>query len=155
MSMFTPMQLLRLRNLFPPQSQEDDESQYDVNKYYNPSNTAMNALVGSIQDIPRREQYQPSKMRKLGSVIGGLGSGVSTEFGDFGPMGIRTNPKAAFEMSEAIADKPFHEAVEDWSTKIKPLEVAAQREEFGNRNARMFAEQTVQRNINRSREKRL
>src|SRR5215471_5669043 len=166
-SYFDPIDMLRMSNLFPPpqkkkkpgeegyQYEEEDPSQFDVANYYTPSNIAMQSYVDAANAIPARADYRPSKWRQFGAAMAGLGAGVGTEFGRFGPEGIKTDPKQAFALSSAIADKPFSEAVEDWQNKLKPLQAAAVQEEARNRNERIMAEQTVQRNINAARERRL
>lgn len=161
-SYFSPMQMLRMQNLLgglggmkPP-----DEPEYSVSdrlsQLYNPSTHAMDAYLGAAQNMPQRDNYQPSRMRKIGAVIAGIGAGSGPAAVVGGsPIGFRGDPKSAYQVSSSIADAPFQEATEDWARNLHPLQAAAQQEEMRNRNDRTFAEQTIQRDINSMRERRL
>lgn len=98
---------------------------YDVNKrmseLYKPSNMAEERMNAMIDAFPTREK--PSALRKIAAAVVGGWQGM--------------------DKGKAVLDAPFNKAMEDWKTKIGPVERAAQIENSGNANDRQLAYQTI------------
>jgi hypothetical protein len=169
MSLFTPMQhimqQLRMQSILnplsgpqqPPQEEDDYDVASRIGQLYQPEDKAINAYLSTAQQLPNRADYQPSRLRRIGALIAGIGAGSGTASRDAGgtPIGYRGDPVSAYKTAKGITDEPYGEAVEDWARKLEPLKAAAIQEEQRNRNERIFGEQTIQREINANRERRL
>lgn len=109
-------------------TQTSDDSTTDIGarmgQLYTPHTAAMDRMSQMIDQYPKREDYKPSVMRRIGAAL--------TMFGRGGP-----------NMAEQVMDKPFSEALTDWQNRMKPMETAAGIERYQNTNERMAAYQTV------------
>lgn len=141
---------------FMQKPQEDNIFQ-QIMKNYQPREDAMNAYVQQLQNAPRRENYQPSRMRNIASILAGLGAGGPTGITEGQVVGYHANPEAAFNVSRAIRDEPYNRALGDWETRNKPLLGAAQQEQARNVNERqlMLGELTRVQNEQRIRDAEL
>src|SRR6185437_9085456 len=118
-----------------------------LNNLYSPHTEATQAYLKAAQSLPDVNNYQPSRMRKIGAFIAGLGAGVGPAGQSGGQMiGIRTNPQAEMETSQAAALQPYDTQLTNAEQKLKPLQAAAQLEAEQNNQARMaavFGERTI------------
>jgi hypothetical protein len=106
---------------------------------YQPERQASDMFMKHIQEMPQRQQYPPSGLRQVGSVIAGLGAGVRP-LGIAGgsPIGFQGSPKEAMEVSNAYRDLPLNRARSDWEVVNKPLEMAATNEKNYNLGQRQL-----------------
>src|SRR5579859_8184246 len=82
---------------------------------YQPQNTAQSAYTSQLANIPQRQDFQPSRLRQIGAVLAGLGSGVGPlGIAHGSPIGIRTNPQEAMQVSSNVANQPYNQALQDW-----------------------------------------
>lgn len=65
-----------------------------------------------LTKAPVREQYQPSKLRRIGAAIAGGLTGLS-------------DPRAGIAVARQTVDAPYRDAVEDWQMKGAGLRAAA------------------------------
>lgn len=72
--------------------------------------SALDDFREHIQSMPSRDDYRPSKMRILGGV--GLAAG----------MGMHGNIAGGLKTGEEFLNKPYADAISDWTTKGKGLE---------------------------------
>jgi hypothetical protein len=59
-----------------------------------------------IEETPRREDFQPNKMTRLGAILGGVSAGWK-------------NPAAGVELAQSTLDRPFNEAQAEYDRKLK------------------------------------
>lgn len=128
---FNPLAMIRMQNLFAPPQQEDDIPNIDT--LYHPSTRFSDMYAQSLGQMPNREDYQPSGLRKIGAVLAGIAS---------------NNPA---QTSNQLASLPFTTAMSDWGQKTKNLEQAAELENRKNVNERTLALGTIQRAIQEKR----
>lgn len=141
--------LLRLQNLFSglanlnpndalqgqqgfmpsaPPIQPEYDAGARMNQLYQPEHQIQDMFTGLLNQYPTGDH--PSNLRKIGSVLAGLGA---------------EDPMAA---SYRFAHGPYLQQVQDWQTRIKPTMEGANLERQSNVNNRMLAEQTVSREQN-------
>jgi hypothetical protein len=67
-------------------------------------------LKGLLRNPPSKDEYQPSKTRRVaGGIIGGL-------------TGAAYGPEVGAKVSSGIVDKPYTEAYQDWATRTGALD---------------------------------
>lgn len=86
---------------------------------FKPETRMGEAFTQGVGQMPLRENFKPSGMRKLAGVVAGLGAG---------------SPASAYQTSSGIMDAPFIDASSDWATKQDLLTKAATIEDAQNRN---------------------
>lgn len=119
---------LRMQNIFAPDQLVGANQPTMVttpgptNQYqYTPEHTATDRLTQLLGNMPQREAYHPSLMRRIVASLGGLGRG---------PQG-----------AEYIMDQPYNEAMQDWQNRYQPAYQAANLERYANANERQLAYQ--------------
>lgn len=124
-----------------PAVAEDPSSGYDVgqrmSELYTPEHAATDRFNEMIGDYPKRTDYHPSMLRKIGASLTALGG----QFG--GPKGrFAWNPNA-MAFGEQVLNRPYNEKITDWKNQIGPAQTAANMERAQNINERTLAYQTV------------
>jgi len=95
-----------------------------MQQMYQPQTTATDRFNELMQQYPKREDYRPGGWRKVAAALAMFGRG--------GP-----------QLAQQVVDKPFQDALSDWSNQVKPAAEAANFERYQNSNSRMMAFQTV------------
>lgn len=90
-------------NQFPVQSPRPVAVPPELPQVENPYLEQYSQHLGTM---PSREQYQPSKWRRLGAILAGTAT---------------LDPGRAFELSQRVVEAPYSNALEDWSNKGKAL----------------------------------
>jgi len=101
---------------------------------------ASDAFMNLLQQFPQRTE--PGRMRNILGLLGGLGAGVSA-----GPGGLdfrAGNPQEIMQAQDLIRYRPFYNQLQDWETKVQPLERAMQVERYSNANQRMLLNNLLQ-----------
>lgn len=127
-----PIELLtRLRALRPQREQREPvmippveqlSQEYDSQFEDGP---ALSSYRQHIQSMPEYEDYKPSFGRKL--VAGLVGAGLGAK-----------SPAAGINFANDITQRPYHEAVQQWESRIRPMQEAAGLEELGQRTKRKY-----------------
>lgn len=92
-------------------------------KYFRAMQETMNnrpargAYLAAMADAPDPSQYQPSKWRRLAAAVAG------------GAMGATGQAGQGIEAAETINRAPYAGAMEQWQSRLKPAQAAAQVEE--------------------------
>lgn len=121
----------------------------DMASMFNPHYEAEKAYSDLASRYPKREDYKPSVLRRIGGALmafsGGMAPGRGLDF-------YHANPNA-IQGGISFMDKPFTDAQEDWAKQIGPAQQAATFERYQNANERQAAYQTAQSKINEQRER--
>jgi hypothetical protein len=112
-----------------PQQPNDEEAFVNqrLASLYNPQNEMQDRLSELMGQIPERND--PSTMRKIFAAISGMGAED--------PLGA----------AERFAYAPYYREMEDFQKQFEPISRAADLERQGNVNQRIFAEQSIQREL--------
>jgi hypothetical protein len=111
-----------------------------------PDTTFRDRLMQVLGEMPLRENYQPTGMDKLRSALLTVGSGGPAGMWGGIPVGYKANPNA-LGIQQALLDQPYDRAVDDFNTKLKPIEVGANLESEANKEKRLFEYQSEGRKI--------
>lgn len=90
----------------------------DFSRFYDEEGPAIGKYKSYLDRAPRPESYAPSKWRRLGAILSGIGAG-----GDKG-----------YETARSIIRDPYETAYEDWERSGRGLKEAATMEEATARN---------------------
>src|SRR6185312_13268826 len=126
----------------PDPSSESDlnpELASNLTSLYKPSSTAANAYEGAAASMPQLSSFIPSRLRKVGAFLAGLGSGHPAGMWGGQPVGYVGNPDAAMKTSQDALLAPYDTAVMAKENELKPLQAAANMEMEQNNQARMSA----------------
>lgn len=118
------------------------------------SSPAFDLLLDRIVNAPKREDYKPSILRKIGASIATVGSGRPSAVVGGQPVGYESNPNAA-KIADSLVNKPYYDAMGDFESKLKPLEVAANTERMNNTQLRIAKGQERTSELAATREERL
>lgn len=80
----------------------------------NLSYPAQEAFSKYVTEQPNRDQYQPSKLRRILAGAGGFSAGW------------QQGPQAGIGLAQGIIDTPYHQALENWKLGLAPRQHAAQ-----------------------------
>ena len=116
------------------QQQEDEEDWIGrrIAELYQPQNTMQQIVQQMFANMPQRTE--PGRWRKIGAAIAGMGT---------------ENP---YESAQTMAYGPYNMQMKDWEARLDPAMKGAQLEAGYNQNARIMAEQTLQRELQRRRD---
>lgn len=110
-----------------------------MTQMYQPETAASDRLNTMISSYPKREDNQPSMLRRIGGALMAVGGSLPQGRG----MGFyHANPQA-IEEGQAFMNKPFENKLEDWKNQIQPAESAATLERYRNVNERTMAYQSA------------
>lgn len=109
---------------------------------YEPRSQALDAYAAALGEMPDKDNYKPSVLRKIGAAVVGFGSG--RPIGMYGgvPVGWAGSPHSA-EISQQFLDKPYIEDLSQWKLKTGGLKEAADLESSRNTNERIAANQAA------------
>lgn len=79
---------------------------------YNEDSPAVTRLSGYLDEQPDRDDFIPSKKRKVGSILAGFLTGM-------------VNPAAGAAVTRGVLDKPYEDQLESWERKGAPIKAAA------------------------------
>lgn len=103
-----------------------------MRELYSPETMATDRFNSLIGQMPRLQDYRPTK-------LGALGGGLMSLASSFGPKGdITFNPEGV-EAGMNFMNRPFNERFADWKNQMGPAGQAAQFERYQNANERMGA----------------
>lgn len=103
------------------QPQDNETNLFRLFNRFTPKNDAMSAYQQHLDAMPTRDQYAPSKLRRI--LAGASGFGVGWR-----------NPEAGMKLTESIIDQPFNRATDDWKQKGSVLGAKAEAEQSYNQN---------------------
>jgi len=116
-----------------PQQVPDEDWTARFQQLYQPEETNINRMNQMLTEMPQRQE--PSKLRKIGATIAGLG--------------INQN------VIDRIAYAPYYRQMGDWETQFKPAYQAANLERQENINRRQLAQNVALREAGTAKETRL
>lgn len=93
-----------------PQIYQEPESEYE-------EGPAIRAYMQHMAGLPNREAYQPNIGSKIAASLAGFSAGY------------RQGPQAGIEASEAITERPYRRALEDWGMREQGLRAQAELED--------------------------
>jgi hypothetical protein len=107
---------------FPNQPNPDNDMQNQLASAYdrtmnNPVGQNQQAYKDFLSSEPQRSDYQPNKAAKIAAILGGISTG------------IKNGPGAGVATADAIRNKGYDEAQNDWMNKGKRLKEASDVEE--------------------------
>jgi len=114
------------------QENEEDWVARRIAELYQPQNRMQQIVEQMLQNVPQRTE--PGRWRKIGAAIAGMGT---------------ENP---YESAQTMAYGPYNMQMQDWGARLDPALKGAQLEMGANQNARIMAEQTLQRELQRRRD---
>src|SRR6185312_16108161 len=126
----------------PDPSSESDlnpELASNLTSLYKPSSTAANAYEGAAASMPQLSSFIPSRLRKVGAFLAGLGTGRPAGMWGGEPVGYIGKPDAALKTTQDALLAPYDTAVMAKENELKPLQAAANMEMEQNNQARMAA----------------
>jgi hypothetical protein len=136
--------MLRMQSLYDPQNvgmptrDAGDDMMELLAQLYKPENKMSDLYQSALQQMPQREE--PSKMRKIGAAIAGLGAGVHPSAYSHGAaLGFESTPGAQQAAQEEFAYRPYNRKMADFKTKTDVLAKGANEEEKSNINKRALA----------------
>jgi len=116
----------------------------DLYSQWKPQTAATQALSNMIQQFPQRTP--PSRLQNILGTLASFGGAHAATYGRGGPMGFRgPSPEEMMQAGDLIRYRPYYEALQDWQTKLKPLEAIAQQERYYNTNLRQLLGQETAR----------
>jgi len=88
-------------------------------------------------EVPNRENFQPSMMRKIAAFTAGLGG--NSPMGMWGgvPVGLQSD-NSGLDLQDTILNQPYNKAVADFKLKLDPITEAAKLEGSRNTTNRMI-----------------
>ena len=117
-----------------PQSPYQPQS--PVGSMLDPNYMALQDFNEMVGGMPRREDYNPSIMQRIGAAVTGIGSGRPAGMWGGNPTGWISNPQAGRDAIE----RPYNNAVDDWKLETDAkfrsatLEGAVNRDQSMERN---------------------
>lgn len=128
-------------NMFQPQQLDtpvaEPVADMGTNPLFQVSTEARDQLRRMLEDMPRRENFQPTRLRQFAGALANLGSGGPVGLVGGQPVGFKADIKGGLEAQDAVVNRPYNEAVSDWSMRLKPLGELADSEASQNTNARL------------------
>jgi hypothetical protein len=119
-----------------------DNSQPDlmstIQGLLNPKDQQFQNFSDLINQMPQRQNYQPSKLRQIAGAIAGMGTGSPVGIANGQVVGYKSNIPEGRKVQESITDEPYNKALSDWQTKVKPEQEIAQMEANRNVNLRQI-----------------
>ena len=107
-----------------------DNSQPDlmstIQGLLNPKDQQFQNFSDLINQMPQRQNYQPSKLRQVAGAIAGMGAGGPVGITNGQVVGYKSNIPEGRKVQESITDEPYNKALSDWQTKVKPEQESAQ-----------------------------
>ncbi len=144
---------LRAQNLFDPTTTPDQP--YDpvsrMNELYHPREDITNLLMEQLKNIPQRDQH-PGKLRTIGAILAGLGTGEAANWWGGVPVGYKANIPDQLKVQDQVLNKPYYDKLDDFNNKAKVLEAGSNIEQRNNINERTLANEVIGREIQNKRE---
>lgn len=154
-----------LSSIFQPQMNEMPSNQYDapdmqggdfmgpqmptnqmpLQGLFSPSYEHMNALANQINAMPQREE--PSLARNIGARLSGLAAFSPATYHGGAALGLKVNPLEQQKLIDQGLNAPYYEKLQDWQTKLKPMEDIAKLEGTSNVNQRITSDEILRRNL--------
>lgn len=108
-----------------------------INSQYQPTHQFSDQLAQMIQQFPQRAPEPTGWKGLLARAMSLDPHPVGIEMGQ--PIGYQRTKPLEFEQNyEAVTQAPFHRSLNDWLTKVKPVEAGATDERYNNSNQRMW-----------------
>ncbi len=124
-------------------NQQQPDIQNRLRQLYQPQSAASDRFNQLLQQMPQREQ--PGKLRQIAALMAGLGTGGPAEYYNGMALGFKSNPSESLKVQSAIRDEPYNQKMQDWTTRLKPAEYAANLERETNAGNERAANQQYQR----------
>ncbi len=105
----------------------------------NPKDEQFDRFTSLINQIPQRQNYQPSMGRKIAGFVAGLGTGGAQGISGGQPIGYKSDIPEGLKVQQNINDMPYNRAVNDWLSQTGPTLEAAKMENTRNVNSRIGA----------------
>lgn len=118
-----------------PQMAEEEWITRRLAELYQPQNQMQEAFQGLLSQMPQMEQ--PSGWTRFGAALAGMGA---------------ENPMQAMQIGNQLSQAPYYRNLEQWKARAEPTLKGAALEQDANQNARILAEQTLQRELQRRRD---
>lgn len=113
---------------------------------YQPQHQFSDMLAQMIQGFPQRAP-EPTGWRKLLAGVASMDARPEAISGGQ-PIGFTgANPKEFHQNYDELTQNKFHDSLNDWMAKVKPVEVGAQDERYNNANQRMLLNSEASRAI--------
>lgn len=104
----------------PEMQQPPNDTTNLIQQLYQPRHDFSDRLINTVDEMPTRDQFHPSKWRQFGAVLKGIG-GQPGSYDEF-------------------KNRPFYQAEGDWKNKIDTLMKGANEEDRYNTNQRLLAQ---------------
>ena len=116
-----------------------DTGDNQLQQMLNPKDEQFNRFVQLLQQIPQKQNFQPSGMRKFAGFMANLGSGSPLGISGGQPIGYKSDIAGGFKNQQMINDEPYNSAVQEWLRKSEPTLESAKLENTRNVNQRIGA----------------
>lgn len=103
-----------------------------------PNNEAGSRLATMLESMPRREDFQPSRMTNILSRINALSGSQPAGISGGQPVGYISSGNVSDKLNNNL-NRGFNQAMIDWGSQIKPLGELADAERAQNTNNRLIA----------------
>lgn len=121
--------------LMPSSSDSPDQQQQMIGPEL--KDVEFEKFVNLINSLPQRQDYAPSKFRRISAAIAGMGSGGPATYDHGAALGFKSNVPEGLKVQQAINEQPYERALSDWELKAKPELEAAKLENSRNTNERV------------------
>lgn len=126
-------------NLAAQVPQEVNNTQDIMSGLLNPSHEAQDRLVSMLDQMPRREDYQPSRFENIMARISGFSNARPVGISGGQPIGYAGGGLDTAKTIDANMNRRYNQALGDYLAQVKPLGELADAERGQNTNARLTA----------------
>lgn len=106
-----------------------------MTELYTPEEEASGRFNELLAQYPKREEYKPGALRRIGAMLATLAGSVTKD-------GLLLNENA-MNMGQDILNRPYNEKLAEWKAQVEPAYQSANLERYSNTNERGYAYQTT------------
>lgn len=102
-----------------------------------PKDEQYDRFTQMLQQMPQRDQYEPTKGRRIAAALMGLGTASPAAYVGGKAVGFKADIPGSLKVQQSVLDEPYNTALSDWTGKAGNTLEAAKLENTRNVNSRV------------------